>query len=1367
MRTCLLCALLVLAPCVDAAPAGAVAGPTGRWVVTLADAPAASALPMPATADAEHVAALVADAETALLARQAQWLAAARHALGRELVAELALQRVANALVLTVSADEAGRLAGLPGVVAVEPDHLLPLAGDVVPGFVGATAVWDNPALAGRARGEGVVVGVLDSGVASAHRSFADLASDGYDHVNPRGIRYGLCIQFPARCNDKLIGLYDFTSEGNRDGSDAVGHGTHVAAIAVGNPLPLPAQTATAGLALTISGVAPRAALISYKVCTRDANDPNSSGTCPFSAILAGLEQAARDLPDVVNYSIGGNPRDPWSAVRGGAANVESAFLNLRALGVLPVAAAGNEGPGAGTVQSAGNAPWVLAVANTNHDRLFGARLAGIAGSGPEPPFDLIGATLTGGLARRPLVLAADFGHALCGTGPSEGVNPTGASNPFAPGTFSGQIVVCQRGTYARVEKGYNVRAAGAGGYVLVNAPADGEGVVADTHFLPAVHLGLRDGRRLVTAISTARAAGDTLSASIGPVARESDPARADRLNASSSRGPVQPFGGWAKPDLAAPGTSILSAAPSGVDAVSVRTGTSMASPVVAGAAALLKAARPGWSADDIASALVTTAGPAGTLEDAVTPATPLERGAGRVAVDRALRAGLSMRVGLAGFRDGDPMINGAQAPARMNLPGIVLADCAGNCSVQRRVQDLVGGGSWSLQARMPAGVRAEIASPTLVLAGGGSADLSVRFLIEDAVWLGRWVHGELALVPDNAMLVEQRLPVSLFASAGQVPSRIDIDAAATSGHREITLQGLAALPDARFDATPLVRMQRVAATLPQDPTPQDPWDLPSPGVLVRELDVGGSSTPEGTYALLAEARSASARDIDLFVGRDDGDGVPEANERVCSANGPTPSERCRVDFSLAVGEQRRYWVLVQNHAGGAADAIELDYAAVARSGPVATADGSLVASGPGRTSGDPFALRLGWSLPAALPGERWLGFVGISATRSAPGAVASVLVDIAMRTPLARVTEILDPRGAPLALALSAGEAHERLIVDVPPGTGALTIESNAAAGGGDIDLWLVPSAVHAGDPPLPVAPPRSTALASAQTTGSNERIALSTLAPGRYHVIAANRGPGAQRFDLRVNSTPAGAPPRLGENLYFNPRRDGHGVFVSRGGGQLVLFWYTYDDAGAPTWYFAAAPTTAAGETVWSAPLSRSSWNGASYQLTRVGRVLVTRTADDRFVYAWQLDGSWGAEPLQPVAAPSCPRVGGVPIDYTGQWYSPQRDGYGFSVLSLDRSEVQLAYVYDAAGNPRWVKGLREPFGASAFDMRQFRGYCPQCPAVAISSRLAGTLVRSYASASTGNAALDLDFGDGVAGAWRSDFPTLMLTTPLDCAR
>lgn len=1366
MRALLLCPILCGAPALAAPDTPRAL--EDQWIVTLAGVPAVEAAAAAKTWPHGLAPAPVESTAADLALRQQALLDDAGRALGRELAPRIALTRVANAVVLRLSPAEARRLEQLPGVAAVEPDRSLPLLDDVVPGFVGAAAVWAGGTL--ESRGEGVVVGVLDSGVAAAHRSFADPAPDGHDHVNPRGQRYGLCLQTPARCNDKLIGLYDFTSEGSRDGSDAVGHGTHVAAIAVGNPVPLTPQPATGGLALTISGVAPRAALISYKVCTRDASNPNSSGTCPFSAILAGIEQAARDRPDIVNYSIGGDPRDPWSGVRGAgaAATIEAAFLNLRALGVLPVAAAGNAGPGAGTVESAANAPWVLGVANTSHDRLFGTRLTGLAGPGVDAPFDLVGASLSGGLPRRPLVYAADFGNALCGTGASEGLNPTGASNPFAANTFSGQIVVCERGVYARVEKGYNVRAAGAGGYVLVNTAAEGESVVADAHFLPATHLGLRDGRRLVAAIAAARIAGGAIEAAIGAASRETDPALADRVNASSSRGPVRPYGGWAKPDLAAPGTAILSAVPGAADAVGVRTGTSMAAPAVTGAAALLRALRPQWSVDELASALVTTATPGGTVEDAVTPATPLDRGAGRLAVDRALRAGLGLRIGAEGFRAGDPQIHGAAAAAGMNLPGIVLPDCSARCGVQRRLRDLAGGGRWRVLPRLPSGVRALPSVDEFPLAAAGETGLAFEFFVEDARWLGRWVHGEIALVPDDPSLAEQRLPVSLYASAGQVPERLPIMAAATSGQQDFVLQGLAALPDARFDTTPLVAMAQERLSLPRDPTPLEPYDLPSPGVAVRWIEVAGSDAGTGVFELFAEARSDMARDVDLYLGLDSGDGIPQRAEQLCAANGPLPTERCRVEVALdGSGDRRRYWVLVQNHDGGTADGIDLEHAAVPREGPQAEGDGSLVASGPGRTAGEPFRLRAGWSLPDLAAGERRLGFIGIGAVREFPRAVASVLVDLRASPAVERSLAVLDPRGAPLRLRLDAGEAHARLVLDVPAGGGALEVESRALGDGGDVDLWLVPAARHGGDPPLPPAPPRESAIAAAATPGSDERIEVGAAAPGRYHIVAGNRGPAAQAFTLRARLSGGGAPPRLADNWYFNPQRDGHGLFVTRGGDQMAVFWYTFEADGTPVWYVAQARAPVAEDAVWSAPLWRSTWNGAANRLPAVGRVLLTRTGVDRFVYAWQLDGSWGAEPMEPLAAAACPEVGGQPVEYTGHWFAPSRPGYGFSVVAMDRIEAQVAYVYDQLGQPRWVLGLREPFGGSSFEMRQYRGFCPQCPRAPLAFRVAGTLVRDYFGPTQGHAALDLGFGGGIVGTWRSAHPIEMISTPLACTR
>src|SRR4029079_3019326 len=97
----------------------------------------------------------------------------------------------------------------------------------------------------------------------------------------------------------------------------------------------------------------------------------------------------------------------------------------------------------------------------------------------------------------------------------------------------------------------------------------------------------------------------------------------------SSSRGPVAPYGGWLKPNLTAPGTDIIAAAQSGAG-LAVLSGTSMASPHIAGAAALVIAAHPAWSVSQVESALLTTGVDDVVTEDGATHATPHEAGGGR-----------------------------------------------------------------------------------------------------------------------------------------------------------------------------------------------------------------------------------------------------------------------------------------------------------------------------------------------------------------------------------------------------------------------------------------------------------------------------------------------------------------------------------------------------------------------------------------------------------------------------------------------------------------------------------------------------------------------------------------------------------------
>ena len=407
-------------------------------------------------------------------------LAKAAQTLKTELIPSLRLIWTNNAVALTLTSKAAVALAKQPGIASVEIEFTRSLQTDTGPAFIGAQALWATTQAQTGNRGAGVVVGIIDSGINASHPSFAATASDGYQHINPRGQRFGLCNTTAVpRCSDKLIGIYDFTDEGSKDGSDLDGHGTHVGSSAIGNPFAGRIAAPTIALPVPITGVAPRANVISYKACNKSATGPT---TCAGAALLAAIEQAAIDGVQVVNYSIGGSARDPFAAVNSNSATDIRAMFNARAAGVVFSVSAGNDGPGPGSVLSPANAPWVLAVANISHDRLLLNTLSNLSGSIAAPKLIFDGVGISAGLADRAIVLGETFGNRFCSQGTNLDSPPTGISNPFAPGTFNGQIVVCERGTQARVAKSFNVRAAGAGGMILINTMLEGESIVADSH---------------------------------------------------------------------------------------------------------------------------------------------------------------------------------------------------------------------------------------------------------------------------------------------------------------------------------------------------------------------------------------------------------------------------------------------------------------------------------------------------------------------------------------------------------------------------------------------------------------------------------------------------------------------------------------------------------------------------------------------------------------------------------------------------------------------------------------------------------------------------------------------------------------------
>ncbi|HWI50578.1 MAG TPA: S8 family serine peptidase [Symbiobacteriaceae bacterium] len=199
---------------------------------------------------------------------------------------------------------------------------------------------------------------------------------------------------------------------------------------------------------------------------------------------------------------------------------------------------------------------------------------------------------------------ALDLEYVPCGLG---------AKAADFPAEISGKIALIQRGDITFQEKTMNAQQAGAVAAVIFNN-RDGNffgsmGDEANRPNIPAVSISKADGELMVQSRSEA---GEAARLRLTP---EEVP-QPDRLAEFSSRGPNND--GFIKPEITAPGVNIYSATitqagmpgggmpdPSGYISAS---GTSMATPHVAGAVALLRQAHPDWSSMQVKAALVNTA---------------------------------------------------------------------------------------------------------------------------------------------------------------------------------------------------------------------------------------------------------------------------------------------------------------------------------------------------------------------------------------------------------------------------------------------------------------------------------------------------------------------------------------------------------------------------------------------------------------------------------------------------------------------------------------------------------------------------------------------------------------------------------------
>jgi subtilisin family serine protease len=588
-----------------------------------------------------------------------------------------------HGLMLNITVEQAQVIRGLSNILSVEKEPIYTLDTERGPRWINADQIWDGSAVpvTGFAnKGEGTIVGVIDTGINTDHPSFAATGpADGYVHVNPLGSGnfVGHCVGgnndgIPAPnaevvCNNKLIGAWAFTNASDLDSpEDNQGHGSHTAGTAAGNfwsgPFFEGASQSIVNLT-QISGVAPHANIIAYDVCEET--------TCASTS--AGIDRAIQDGVDAINYSISGGT-SPWN-------DADRQFLDAVNAGIFVAVSAGNTRAGnANPIADVNHkGPWLMTVAASTHDRNGNRELSNFTGGGAiTPSFE--GQSGTEGYGPAPIVYAGNFVNG--------DPDPEQCLNPFPANTWTnGEIVLCDRGAIARVLKSANVTAGGASGFILGNVDAGSEN--ADFHSVPAIHVDVAKADELRAWLATG-------SGHMGEIINSDRGADTvgDILAGFSLRGPNLSFD-VTKPNITGPGVSIFAPytndpnTPSGSAELGNISGTSMSSPHLAGVGALMRAAQPTWSVSEINSAIQMTADETGRKENNSTLVDPDDVGNGRVDLAFAAKAGLVMDETFVNYLAANP--NAGGDPRTLNLPNARNSTCGASCDWDRSLRSTLG----------------------------------------------------------------------------------------------------------------------------------------------------------------------------------------------------------------------------------------------------------------------------------------------------------------------------------------------------------------------------------------------------------------------------------------------------------------------------------------------------------------------------------------------------------------------------------------------------------------------------------------------------------------------------------------------------
>jgi subtilisin family serine protease len=555
-----------------------------------------------------------------------------------------------NAFSVHLSTAGARQLARRSDVSSVQPVSIVHQENESSVPFIGATRVWKKFGV----EGQGMTLALVDTGIDYTHKDFGGAGTKAaYNKNDPTIIEPGT---FPTK---KVIGGWDFVGENydvvdddptndtpvpDPDPLDHDGHGSHTGGTCCG--IGVPGKVGP--------GVAPKAKILSYKVWW----DGNSTADVLVAAFERAVDPnddgSTKDHPDVLSFS-GGVDYGPGSSLEGVAAQ------HVVDVGTVFVASAGNSNN-----QPAGGPAYILGTPASAR-----GVIAVAASVDQYPAAHLVVNSPTIELPQNGLMFVQDWSAALPDAGLTadlfdgravDAADPVPTArmfcDPLPADSLTGKVVLVYKGSTgsgdcAGSDKVGNAAAAGAIAVVLVSIfPSELPTVLAgDQRDIPVVMIGRKDGDAILAVVSpnapTTYNEG-TVNATLDPTS-VNFAEFADSIVDFSSEGPAR-ITSDLKPDVAAPGFSIHSAAVGTGDEGIDLSGTSMAAPHVSGVAVLMRQLHPSWTPAQIKAVIMNqaTRNVKSALLASPVPATVM--GAGRVRAFQSATATTVARPGSLSF---------------------------------------------------------------------------------------------------------------------------------------------------------------------------------------------------------------------------------------------------------------------------------------------------------------------------------------------------------------------------------------------------------------------------------------------------------------------------------------------------------------------------------------------------------------------------------------------------------------------------------------------------------------------------------------------------------------------------------------------